>query len=134
MARTAKPKTPAKKAAATRKAAAQYRAALDILAPTSAVWKPAVLTQSGLSGDGLDTLWATIKDHRAKHVAAGGFAKRRARQNLAWMRDMLRERALERLTRDTALRAQIKALEADVEAGTLAPSLAVEQIANAAGF
>jgi LAO/AO transport system kinase len=121
-------------ARAARKAAAHYRAALDILAPTSTVWNPPVLTQSGLEGDGLETLWATIKDHRAKHQAAGLFTKRRTDQNLGWMRDMLRERTMERLTRDPALSAAIKAAEDAVIAGALAPSLAVEQLVNQAGL
>lgn len=121
-------------ARAARKAAAHYRAALDILAPTSKVWKPPVLTQSGLEGDGLETLWATIQDHRAKHQAAGLFVKRRADQNLGWMRDMLRERAMERLTRDPALKAAILAAEEAVMSGELAPSLAVEQLVNQAGL
>lgn len=121
-------------ARAARKAAAHYRAALDILAPTSNVWKPPVLTQSGLEGDGLETLWATIKDHKAKHQAAGLFLKRRADQNLGWMHDMLRERAMERLTRDPALKTAIVAAEKAVSAGDLAPSLAVEQLVNQAGL
>lgn len=118
--------------AAARKAATHYRAALDILAPTSPVWKVPVLSQSGLHGDGLDTLWATIRDHKARHEAARLFAKRRTDQNLAWMRDMLRERALERLTRDPALKAAIAEAEKAVGSGDLAPSLAVEQIVKAA--
>ena len=118
--------------AAARKAATHYRAALDILAPTSPVWKVPVLSQSGLHGDGLDTLWATIRDHKSRHEAARLFAKRRTDQNLAWMRDMLRERALERLTRDPALKAAIAEAEKAVGSGDLAPSLAVEQIVKAA--
>lgn len=121
-------------AAAARQAAAHYRAALDILAPTSTVWKPPVLTQSGLEGDGLETLWTTIKDHRAKHQAAGLFAKRRTDQNLGWMRDMLRERAMERLTRDPELRAAIETAEAQVADGLLAPSIAVEHLVKQAGL
>ncbi|MEO0384404.1 MAG: methylmalonyl Co-A mutase-associated GTPase MeaB [Pseudomonadota bacterium] len=121
-------------APAARKAAAHYRAALDILAPTSKVWKPPVLTQSGLEGDGLETLWSTIKDHRTKHQAAGLFTKRRTDQNLGWMRDMLRERAMERLTRDPELRSAIETAEAHVADGTLAPSIAVEQLVKQAGL
>lgn len=125
-------KADGKNAPAARKAAAHYRAALDILAPTSKVWKPPVLIQSGLEGDGLETLWATIKDHRAKHQAAGLFATRRTDQNLGWMRDMLRERAMERLTRDPDLRAAIESAEAQVADGTLAPSIAFEQLVKQA--
>ncbi|MGD1887265.1 MAG: methylmalonyl Co-A mutase-associated GTPase MeaB [Cohaesibacteraceae bacterium] len=121
-------------ATAARKAATHCRAALDILAPTSPVWTVPVLTQSGLHGDGLDTLWATIRDYKAKHEAAGLFSKRRTDQNLAWMRDMLRERALERLTRDPALKTAIAEAEEAVGLGSLAPSMAVEQIVKAANL
>ncbi len=121
-------------AAAARKAAAHYRAALDILAPTSTVWKPPVLTQSGLEGDGLETLWATIQDHRTKHQAAGLFAKRRTEQNLGWMRDMLRARAMERLTQNPDLAAAINDAEQAVAAGTLAPTVAVEDLVKRAGL
>ncbi|MBV6658157.1 MAG: methylmalonyl Co-A mutase-associated GTPase MeaB [Devosiaceae bacterium] len=119
---------------AARKAATHYRSALDILAPTSPVWKVPVLTQSAVTGEGLETLWGTIKDHRAKHQAAGLFAKRRAEQSLAWMKAMLQERALETLTADAALRGFIREVEQQVADGVLAPSLAVEQIVNRAGW
>ncbi|MEM6382586.1 MAG: methylmalonyl Co-A mutase-associated GTPase MeaB [Pseudomonadota bacterium] len=121
-------------AKAARKAAAHYRAALDILAPTSPVWTVPVLTQSGLTGDGLEALWTTILDHRGKHQAAGLFQRRRAEQNLSWMRAMLRERALSRLTENADLRAYIGETEKNVAAGDLPPSLAVERIAQRAGL
>src|SRR3712207_4269000 len=47
-------------------AAAEYKAALHILAPAAGSWTPTVITVSGLTGDGLDDLWARIVGHRAR--------------------------------------------------------------------
>src|SRR6476620_3884493 len=48
------------------RAAAEYRAALQILTPQSATWSPPVLTGSGRDNGGLDALWAKIAEHRSK--------------------------------------------------------------------
>src|SRR6202012_487897 len=50
------------RAAAT---AAEYGAALRLLTPASADWKPPVMQISGLANQGLDRLWAEIERHRA---------------------------------------------------------------------
>lgn len=121
-------------AVAAQKAASHYRTALDILAQPSSVWRVPVLTQSGLTGDGLDRLWATIQDHRNKLNAAGLLKKKRARQNLDWMHAMLRERALERFTRDPDLHTYIGETEKRVANGELAPSHAVEDIVARVGL
>src|SRR5215213_5994646 len=60
-------------------AAAEYRAALHILAPASATWTPPVVTVSGLTGQGLKEAWTKVLDHRARLEAVGELqAKRRA--------------------------------------------------------
>src|ERR687889_404284 len=41
-------------------AAAEYKAALHILTPASPTWSPPVTTVSGLTGQGLDDLWAKV--------------------------------------------------------------------------
>src|SRR6266446_6612769 len=55
-------------------AAAEYHAALHILTPRSSSWTPPVVTYSGLTGDGIDRLWATILDHRERLTKAGELA------------------------------------------------------------
>lgn len=116
-----------------RRAAAEYRAALHILTPASAGWSPPVLTISGLADTGLDTLWATIGEHRAAMRASGEFLARRRRQQVRWMWSMLEERLLARLRADPALSALIDRLEREVGAGRMAPTAAVEDIAARLG-
>ncbi|MDP3410264.1 methylmalonyl Co-A mutase-associated GTPase MeaB [Bosea sp. (in: a-proteobacteria)] len=121
-------------ATAARAAAAQYQAALHILAPASPLWSTPVVTISGLTGDGLDALWARIEDHRARHEAKGLIADKRHRQDVKWMWAMVEDRLKAKLRNDPALKAATPALEAAVAAGTLAPTLAADDIARALGL
>ena len=111
-------------------AAAEYRAALNILKAPSSAWSPPVVTYSALTGDGIAELWGTIAEHRAKTNAAGEFAAKRRDQQVKWMRAMLEDRLFERLRSDPRLKSKMPKLEAAAAAGSLSPMLAVEEIAQ----
>jgi LAO/AO transport system kinase len=110
-------------------AAADYRAALNILVPRSPNWKPPVTTYSALTGDGIAELWRQVTAHRAAMTKSGELAARRREQQVKWMWSMLEERLTARLRSDPAVRAKLRTAEAAVADGKLAPTLAVEQIA-----
>jgi LAO/AO transport system kinase len=114
-------------------AAAEYRAALNILAPHSENWSPPVITYSALSGEGIALLWSQVLAHKEKMTASGELAARRREQQVKWMWSMLEERLTARLRSDPAVRGKLKAAEAAVAAGRLAPTLAVEEIAQLLG-
>jgi LAO/AO transport system kinase len=114
-------------------AAAEYRAALNILAPHSENWSPPVVTYSALTGDGIALLWSQVLVHKEKMTASGELAARRREQQVKWMWSMLEERLTARLRSDPAVRGKLKAAEAAVAAGRLAPTLAVEEIAQLLG-
>ena len=114
-------------------AAADYRGALNILAPRSATWSPPVVTYSALTGKGIAELWAQVITHKDKMTASGELAARRREQQVKWMWTMLEERLTARLRGDAAVRAKLKSAEAAVAAGKLAPTLAVEEIAKLLG-
>jgi LAO/AO transport system kinase len=114
-------------------AAAEYRAALNILAPHSENWSPPVVTYSALIGDGIALLWSQVLAHKEKMTASGELAARRREQQVKWMWSMLEERLTARLRSDPAVRGKLKAAEAAVAAGRLAPTLAVEEIAQLLG-
>jgi LAO/AO transport system kinase len=114
-------------------AAADYRAALNILAPHSANWSPPVVTFSALTGAGIGDLWAKVLEHKEKMTASGELSARRREQQVKWMWSMLEERLTARLCSDPAVRGKLKAAEAAVAAGKLAPTLAVEEIAQLLG-
>jgi len=117
-----------------RLAAAEYRAALNILTPPSPAWSPPVVAYSARTGTGIAELWAKVLEHREKMMAAGEFAARRREQQVKWMRSMLEERLAARLNSDAELRARLRQAEAQVAAGRLAPALAVEEIAKLLGL
>ncbi|MDR6871584.1 LAO/AO transport system kinase [Bosea sp. BE125] len=121
-------------ATAARAAAAQYQAALHILAPASPLWSPPVITISGLTGDGLEALWSKVEAHRTRHAAKGLIAEKRRRQDVKWMWAMVQDRLQAKLRLDPALKARTPELEAAVAAGRLAPTLAAEEIAQALGL
>ncbi|WP_439497594.1 methylmalonyl Co-A mutase-associated GTPase MeaB [Bosea sp. (in: a-proteobacteria)] len=119
---------------AARAAAAQYRSALHILAPSSSLWSTPVVTISGLTGDGLDAMWSKVEDHRARLGAKGLIAEKRRRQDVKWMWAMVEDRLQARLRHDPALKARTPMLEAAVGAGELSPTLAADEIAKALGL
>ncbi|WP_349367412.1 methylmalonyl Co-A mutase-associated GTPase MeaB [Salinarimonas sp.] len=121
-------------AARARAAASEYRTALSILAPASSLWTPPVITVSGLTGAGLDDLWAKVLDHRARHEAKGLLAERRRAQDVKWMWAMIEERLRARLTRDAQTRALLARLEAGVAAGETSPTAAAEEVATTLGL
>jgi LAO/AO transport system kinase len=116
-----------------RVAAAEYRAALNILTPRSPTWSPPVATYSALTGNGIAELWARVLEHKDKMTASGELSQRRREQQVKWMWSMLEERLTARLRGDPAVRAKLKASESAVAAGKLAPTLAVEEIAALLG-
>jgi LAO/AO transport system kinase len=114
-------------------AAADYRAALNILQPQSPTWSPPVITYSALTGKGINDLWGKVIEHKQKMTASGELAERRRGQQVKWMWTMLEERLTARLRGDPAVRAKLRQAEAAVAAGKLAPTLAVDEIAALLG-
>jgi LAO/AO transport system kinase len=117
-----------------KQAAAEYRAALNILNPQSASWSPPVVTYSALTGNGIAELWAQVLAHKQKMTASGELEQRRRAQQVKWMWSMLEERLSARLRGDPAVRAKLRQAETAVAAGRLAPTLAVEEIARLLGL
>jgi len=114
--------------ARARLAAADYGAALHILAPRSPHWSPPVITYSALRNEGIDTLWAQITEYHRRMTETGELAARRGEQQVKWMWSMLEEELFRPLRSDRAVRTALPHIEADVAAGRLAPAAAVEKI------
>jgi LAO/AO transport system kinase len=114
-------------------AAADYRGAIHILVPQSPNWSPPVMTYSALTEDGISELWSQVMAHKEKMTGSGELASRRREQQVKWMWTMLEERLTARLRNDPIVRSKLRQLEAAVAAGKLAPTLAVEEIAQLLG-
>ncbi len=115
-------------------AAADFRSALHILQPRSPTWMVPVMTYSALTGSGIDTLWRHVADYRTKMTASGELSARRRDQQVKWMWTLLEERLTARLRSDPAVRGKVRQAESAVAAGTLAPTLAVDEIAALLGL
>jgi LAO/AO transport system kinase len=120
--------------ARARAAAGEYKAALHILTPRSPTWYPPVITYSALTGDGIADLWGQVLAHKEKMTASGELETRRREQQVKWMWTLLEERLTARLRSDAGVRARLRQAEAQVAAGKLAPTLAVEEIAAMLGI
>lgn len=116
------------------RAAADYRAALQIFTPKSATWFPPVLTMSGRDNTGLDALWGKITEHRDRMTASGERQARRQRQAVEWMRDMLGDRLMSALKSHARVAERMPLLEAGVREGRLLPTLAVDEILTLMGI
>ena len=116
-----------------RTAASVYRAALNIIAPTSPNWSPPVVTISGLENIGLDDLWSSIERHRVTLKRSGEFEGRRQAQAVKWMHDMLEDRLKAALQSNQKIAARLPEIETRVREGTLTPALAVEEVLKLMG-
>ncbi|MCL2430545.1 MAG: methylmalonyl Co-A mutase-associated GTPase MeaB [Alphaproteobacteria bacterium] len=115
-------------------AAAEYRAALHILTPRLAEWRPPVVTYSAVTGSGIGQIWEEIQAYHRRVCATGAFAARRREQQVKWMWALLEDRLRSRLATDPKLKAKLPQTERAVAEGTLSPALAVDDIVAMLGL
>jgi LAO/AO transport system kinase len=113
---------------AARKAARELSGALRLLRTPETRWTPPVLTCSGLTGAGLDTVWEQIERHHRTLAESGELAAKRRRQQVDWTWTMVRDTLLTRLREHPGVRAMAADLEREVADGELTPTLAAERI------
>ena len=92
------------------------------------------MTCSSLTNTGLDTVWEQILQHRVALEETGEWDAHRQDQRVDWMWAMVEDRLRAKLRDDPELKARTPTLEAAVAAGTLAPTLAADDIAQALGL
>ncbi|MGD9695144.1 MAG: methylmalonyl Co-A mutase-associated GTPase MeaB [Thermoleophilia bacterium] len=115
-------------AAEARGAARELADAMRLLVPRGALWRPPVLTCSGLEGEGVAAVWEAVEEHRRVLDDSGGLARRRADQEVSWMWSAVTDGVLERLRRDPDLRAHVDEMEGRVRAGELPATVAAGEI------
>ncbi len=113
---------------AAAKACGDFEAALGLLMPVSAHWRPPVLQVSAIAGTGIDAVWSAVSDFRDAQAGSGGITRRRAEQARAWMWSAVEEGIAARLRRDRRNRAWLAYLETEVEAGNRSPTDAATEI------
>ncbi|WP_440957409.1 methylmalonyl Co-A mutase-associated GTPase MeaB [Oceanicaulis sp. LC35] len=111
-----------------RRAQRDLEAALHLFAPVSPHWNPAVLRGSGLTGDGIETLWETVRQHRKALEGAGALKQKRSGQQVRWLWSMVEERVLQSFHADPDIQTLAPELERAVSDGRLPASEAAERL------
>jgi LAO/AO transport system kinase len=114
-----------------RKAARELSGALRMIYGPDARWTPPVLTCSGLSGEGLDTVWQQIGRYSETMQADGSLQEKRRQQQVDWAWSMVREQLLGRLAEHPSVREVVPETERAVRSGELTATLAAERILRA---
>ncbi|HMO56209.1 MAG TPA: methylmalonyl Co-A mutase-associated GTPase MeaB [Roseiflexaceae bacterium] len=112
-------------------ARAEYMHALRYLAPAESGWRPPVQICSAMSGEGIDTLWETIKAHEQAMRAAGFFTARRRQQAEAWFDSLIEEGLRAQFMARPGMAGRLRELRAAVGEGTLTAVAAAERILDA---
>ena len=115
-------------AADARKAARELAGAIRMLRGHGEDWQVPVLTCAGLTGEGLDEVWAKLVEHQDRRRASGAFDERRRSQQVRWTRQLVRDGLEHRLRAHPGVRAAAPQLEKAVLAGELTPALAAQQL------
>ncbi len=114
-----------------KRAARELSSALHLIGQPEGSWRVPVLTCSAETGAGLEELWKTVDRHQEALRESGELARRRGEQQVVWTWDTVRDRLLDRMHGDPAVRALIPATERAVREGSLPPSLAADRILEA---
>ncbi|MFT3698849.1 MAG: methylmalonyl Co-A mutase-associated GTPase MeaB [Kofleriaceae bacterium] len=115
-------------AAKARIALSDLRSALRYLPKRRESWPPRALGISGLTGAGLDELWAAIEEHHARLSSNGELAAMRSDQQRIWMWSLIRERLEGAFRSSPAIAAMLPALEAKVAAGEVTSTAAADEL------
>ena len=111
-----------------RKAARELAGAIRMLRGHDETWDVPVLTCAGLTGEGLETVWAKVVEHQERMKAAGAFDERRRTQQVRWTWQLVRDGLEHQLRSHPGVRGAVPELEKAVLAGELTPALAAQQI------
>jgi LAO/AO transport system kinase len=115
-------------AADARKAARELAGAIRMLRGHGEDWDVPVLTCAGLTGEGLDEVWAKLVEHQERRKASGAFEQQRRSQQVRWTRQLVRDGLEHRLRAHPGVRSAAPDLEKAVLAGELTPALAARQL------
>lgn len=106
----------------------EYAHALQLMRPSSPSWTPPVRTASARTGEGMESVWETVEQHRAALSASGELQERRRRQSRAWMWTLVEEGLRELFRSHPTVVERLPVLEKDVEAQQISPAAAARAL------
>ena len=110
------------------RARVEYAGALHLFPAAADGWMPKVLTCSALHGDGIAEIWQMVLDHRRQLEQNGHIARRRGRQAVEWMNELVSLGLEERFRRDTTVAARLPELRTAVGCGQITPLAASREL------
>ncbi|QWD73429.1 methylmalonyl Co-A mutase-associated GTPase MeaB [Polynucleobacter sp. TSB-Sco08W16] len=105
----------------------------DHASHNEAFWHPTVMTLSALEGKGIPELWDKIAHFQRLQRANGKFDSRRKQQAGAWMWDRIDAGLKNAFRSNEAVQALLPSLVAQVNQGTMAPSVAARRLLESMG-
>lgn len=110
------------------RASRELKGALHFVTPRSPHWTVPVTTCSGLTGLGLEGVWASVQAHRTTMQAHGAFEGRRKDQRLRWMWAMAQQEVLRQFREHPGVEAIVAEVTAGVRDDALPVSAAVARM------
>jgi len=114
--------------ASARNACADHRRALQLLRRPHRSIEPHALLVSSTEGTGIDEVWEQLAADHAALAEAGDLARLRARQRRAWLWSEVTDALMERIRTDPRVADLVPGIEAEVDAGTVAPVAAARRL------
>lgn len=114
-----------------KRAARELGAAMRMVRPANASWKPPTMTMSAAEGNGVEEFWKVVEEHHDQMVAEGRFDEQRRNQQIGWTWQMVHETLLTRLNTSEAVNKEKKLIETQLRAGQVTPTIAAERILKA---
>ncbi|MBM7577523.1 methylmalonyl Co-A mutase-associated GTPase MeaB [Jeotgalibacillus terrae] len=102
-----------------------YNQILRFITPATKGWKPKAYTCSALYNDGINDVWDAVFEFIEATKKTGEFHKRRSRQSVDWMNQLIQIKLNETFFNDQK-KLQLKILEEKVRSGEVSPSEAAE--------
>jgi LAO/AO transport system kinase len=101
------------------RARVEYANALHFFPAAADGWAPSVVTCSSLTGEGIAEIWQMVLDHRQWMESNECFARRRSRQSLEWMHELIRIGLEKSFQSNRAVSALLPLLQEEVQRGQM---------------
>ncbi len=113
---------------AAERAAAEYRSALRLFRHSSSVWEPPVITVSGFTGKGMDTVWEIICRHHDTLAQASELRRKREAQWRKWFWDLVEDGVVAHFLARSDVKRVLTELEAAIGDHRLTPTEAARRL------
>ncbi len=103
----------------------EFENALHLFPASDDGWIPKTVVCSGLTGAGVPAVWDVVLEHHQQMQETGNFTRRRERQAVDWMRDLISQALEADFLRRPGMEARLREAEIAVRQGAVNPISAV---------